>query len=81
MWGGLYHALIFLQARMRAARGAPQLQTKVKPLAAAHHALRNGVALVARESGQQTRPIEARAGIGLASWRDVAVRGELAQRR
>ena len=33
------------------------------------------------EAGEETRPGEAGAGIGLASRRDVAVRGDVAQRQ
>ena len=35
--------------------------------------------VVLRERDEQARPVEARAGIALASGRDVAVRGDVAQ--
>src|SRR5207237_8689524 len=50
-----------------------------------HHALMRACCdeldVVVRERREQPRPVEARAGIGLATGRDVAVRGDVAQRQ
>src|SRR5882672_3143155 len=50
-----------------------------------HHALMRACCdeldVVVRQCREQPRPVEARAGIGLATGRELAVRGDVAQRQ
>src|SRR3989441_8636200 len=85
MLGSMYTRIFFFaSAPLNIVRYVADSTTYRSHAALQHHALMRACCdeldVVVRERREQPRPVEARAGIGLATGRDVAVRGELAQR-
>src|SRR5438045_431480 len=85
MLGSMYTRIFFFaSAPLNIVRYVADSTTYRSHAALQHHALMHACCseldVVVAECREQARPVEARAWIGLAAGRDVAVRGDVAQR-